>query len=89
MRIILDIILFFAVLFAPLPVVCALSLLGLFLFVEYVEVVAAFLLYDLLYFGGNFFVDVPHLTIIPLTAYAFLAFVLNGVLRKRIRERLV
>ncbi len=86
MRILLDALLFGAVLFAPLWVVVALSAIGIFMFAGYTEVVIAFFVYDLLYFGGAFFLNPTTFTVVPLTLYAFLALMGSAVLRQRIRK---
>lgn len=87
MRIIFDVSLLFLVLFAPLWLLVAASLIGLFFFVGYFELIGAFFLYDLLYFGGTFFDETRTGIIVPLTVYAFLAVLTSEALRRRIRER--
>lgn len=87
MRIFIDLLLLISVLFAPLWVTVALSLVGLLIISDYFEVAAAFFLYDLLYYGGSFGEGTVSPMLLPYTAYAVLALVISALLRRLIRTR--
>jgi hypothetical protein len=87
LRIAIDLFLFSSIIFAPLVAVIILAIIGLVFFAGYVEVIVAFLCLDLLYMGGTFLVDTRPITMLPMTFYAVVAFVLAGVLRRKFRER--
>lgn len=88
MRVLFDLILFCAVLFAPFWLILVVSAVGILMIPRWYEVVFAYALYELM-FRGALSDLAPLYLFIPLSAYAFIAVIVNEWIRGRIRERTI
>lgn len=86
MRVLFDLILFCAVLFAPFWVVLLVSAVGILMIPRWYEVIFAYALYELM-FRGTLPDAAPLYLSVPLPAYALLVLFVNEWIRGRIRER--
>lgn len=85
-RTILSIVLFFAVMTAPLFVVISIALFGALYYPRYIEAPIAIFLFDCIFSGGVFVTGADAGIMLPLTFYALLVFAFIELARSKVRE---